>query len=94
MSPLEAFKNARTEWLERSSEQHRTDDCKGEVHFSECCLCGRLVWTRTCKEGSGYCIEPMSADDCPMCKEVFQRSPELANWVLNVVTHALRRADT
>jgi ribosomal protein L32 len=85
---IQELDRQRQQWLEASADHHRDGEAKGTVTFSECPLCGHLEWHSTSCSGDG--IEVVSDENCPKCREVSTRSPEIFNWVLNVISHTRR----
>ncbi len=62
---------------------------EGQVTILECNICGHLQWGCSKISGQGYNVEPLY--DCNKCAEVVCRSPEITQWVLNVIKQAFRK---
>lgn len=62
---------------------------KGHHQIGQCCLCGHLEWRATyTNKPDGYSLSTIQPSYCPKCQEVLQRSPEIMQWVVNVISHA------
>jgi ribosomal protein S27AE len=60
----------------------------GHVTLTECPVCGYIDWNSTnLNEPIGFKVIPLESQ-CPRCVGVYNRAPELVNWVLGVVTKA------
>lgn len=58
----------------------------GHVTMTECEICGHLEWQSTAtKEPDGFTVVPGNRP-CARCSDVFYRAPEIASWVLAVVS--------
>lgn len=65
----------------------------GRRNFICCPICGYLQWAFTQKlETEDVVIEEMDSNyDCPRCREVGGRNPELYQWVMAVFDYQKRK---
>lgn len=81
---------------ENAERQLRKKYPKGKITFKECYICGYLAWNSTEPKGiDTYKIISMDIGQspCPKCIEMVQRSPEVYDWVLQVLVHTFRKEE-
>jgi hypothetical protein len=77
---------------ENVEKQLRKQHPKGKITFKECYMCGYLAYSSTDPKGiDTYKIINMDKGQCPKCMELAQRTPEVYDWVLQVLAHTLRK---
>ncbi|HTE41721.1 MAG TPA: hypothetical protein VK629_12890 [Steroidobacteraceae bacterium] len=75
------------ERYEQTARRYAKDGEFQAITLQECGMCGYLEFVSAGKYPTfGYVIEPL--ETCPKCREAHQRSPELHQWILNVVAKA------
>lgn len=57
----------------------------GLVHFRLCPFCGHADWVSSSAEGEPKISAEIGESACQICLSVQRRSPEVFQWVLNVV---------
>jgi len=69
---------------------------KGLVVLKECKTCGMLNFgSLTSGEQDAVHVEPLeNARDCPRCMNVFNRAPEVYDWVMSALGTTLLNIDT
>ncbi len=78
--------------LEKIARRDHEDDVAAGriVRFRLCSICGTAEWSSSSDSGKGFKVEIEYLTDslelCRLCSEAFSRSPELARWVLRVVS--------
>ena len=58
----------------------------GHVGLQECPVCGYLSWAWTNTKESVDITIAGPLTECPCCIQAMQRAPELAKWVLRVIS--------
>jgi ribosomal protein S27AE len=71
-----------------------SDKTAGTVYYGVCGLCGLTRWRSSSPTEDGLLVaqlDEFSPNECEACNYMFQRMPEIATWIQNVVQAAAAR---